>query len=85
MLIHRASYRFDLASQAIYDFVWNEYCSWYIELSKPVLWDENADPAIVKGTRRTLIRVLEAILRMAHPIIPFITESIWQSIKTLFE
>jgi valyl-tRNA synthetase len=77
------NYRFDLASQAIYEFIWNEYCGWYLELSKPVLWDENVSPALQKGTRRTLIRVLETTLRMAHPLIPFITEEIWQQINTL--
>ncbi|PCJ91717.1 MAG: valine--tRNA ligase [Porticoccaceae bacterium] len=78
-----ANYRFDLASQAIYEFIWSEYCGWYLELSKPVLWDDNASPALKKGTRRTLIRVLETTLRMAHPLMPFITEEIWQQIKVL--
>lgn len=76
-------YRLDLASQAIYDFIWNEYCSWYIELSKPVFFDENSTAAQLKGTRHTLINVLECILRLAHPIMPFITEAIWQRVKPL--
>ncbi len=77
------NYRFDLASQAIYDFIWNEYCDWYLELSKPVLWDDSASDALKTGTRRTLIRVLEASLRLAHPLMPFITEEIWQRIAPL--
>jgi len=80
---HYANYRFDLMSQAIYEFTWNEYCDWYLELSKPVLWDDHASDTIKRGTRRTLVRVLEALLRLAHPIMPFITEEIWLSIRNL--
>jgi valyl-tRNA synthetase len=77
------NYRFDLASQAVYEFIWNEYCDWYLELSKPVLWDEDASEALKTGTRRTLIRVLETALRLAHPFMPFISEEIWQRVATL--
>ncbi len=73
-----ANYRFDLVSQAVYDFFWNEYCDWYLELSKPILWDANASDANKNAARYTLLSVLEQSLRLAHPLIPFITEEIWQ-------
>ena len=76
-------FRFDLAANAVYEFIWNQYCDWYLELSKPVLWDENAPAARTRGTRRTLVRVLEAALRLTHPFMPFITEEIWQRIAPL--
>ena len=74
------NYRFDLASQALYEFIWNEYCDWYLELSKPVLWDDNAADAAKRGTRHTLLQVLEKMLRLVHPFMPFITEEIWQTV-----
>jgi valyl-tRNA synthetase len=76
-------YRFDLTSQAIYEFTWNEYCDWYLELSKPALLDANGDDAGLRGARRTLVEVLEVLLRLSHPLIPFITEAIWQRIAPL--
>jgi len=77
------SYRFDLVAAAIYDFTWNEFCDWYLELSKPVLNDPSASDAAKRGTRRTLVQTLETLLRLAHPIMPFITEEIWQKLKPL--
>ena len=80
---HIDNYRFDLAAKAMYEFVWYEYCDWYLELTKPVLSKHNDNAAAKRGTRRTLVQVLEAALRMMHPIMPFITEEIWQSVKDL--
>jgi valyl-tRNA synthetase len=77
------NYRFDLASQALYDFVWNEFCDWYLELSKPVLWDDATATSEQLGARRTLITVLEKSLRMLHPFMPFLTEEIWQTVGPL--
>ena len=76
------NYRFDLASQLIYDFIWNEYCDWYLELSKVTLRNSE-DEARLRGVRRTLIRVLEESLRVLHPLMPFITEEIWQNVAPL--
>ncbi len=78
-----SQYRLDLASQAVYEFIWNEYCDWYLELSKPVLYNDDADPALKRGTRRTLIQVMEATLRLLHPFMPFISEDIWQRVAPL--
>ncbi|HDL6509464.1 TPA: valine--tRNA ligase [Yersinia enterocolitica] len=75
------TYRFDLAAGILYEFTWNQFCDWYLELAKPVM--NSGSEAELRGTRHTLIEVLEALLRLAHPIIPYITETIWQRVKTL--
>ena len=74
-----ARYRFDLYANAVYEFAWHEYCDWYLEITKPVLFDERAHPRQAAAARRTLVDVLEALLRIAHPIVPFVTEALWRN------
>jgi len=76
-----ALYRFDLASQALYEFTWNEFCDWFLELSKPAL--NGTDETAIASTRYTLVHVLETLLRALHPLIPFVTEEIWQNVRPL--
>ena len=77
---HLKTYRLDLAAQSIYDFTWHEFCDWYLELSKPVLQSDDTSDAEKRGTQRTLIDILEALLRLMHPLMPFVTEEIWQQV-----
>ncbi len=81
---HFKQYRFDLIANCIYDFIWHAYCDWYLELSKPVLTG-NADEATQRGNRYTLLAVLESTLKLLHPLMPFITEAIWQQVAPLLE
>lgn len=78
-------YRFDLMTQALYEFTWNEYCDWYLELSKYILNNPNATAAELCGTRNTLLTVLETLLRLMHPTMPFITEEIWQKLAPMLK
>jgi valyl-tRNA synthetase len=77
------NYRFDIAAQTLQEFVWNEYCDWYVELSKPVLWDDEANPEAAAAARHTLLSILEKSLRLMHPFMPYITEEVWQRIAPL--
>lgn len=76
-------YRFDMIAQRVYEFTWSEYCDWYLELAKCTLTDPQVSPALQRGTRRTLLEVLETLLRLLHPLIPFITEEIWQTVAPM--
>ena len=80
---HIAGYRFDLVARDLYEFVWNDYCDWYIELSKAVIYDDASPHESKQAARHTLVKVLEEILRLLHPIMPYITEELWQRVSVL--
>jgi len=80
---HTNEYRFDLATQALFQFSKNDYCDWYLELSKPILNSDNSTEAQKCGTRHTLVNILESMMRLLHPMIPFVTEEIWQRLKPM--
>src|SRR5690606_15641385 len=83
---HFATYRFDLLAQSLYEFAWNEYCDWFVELAKPALSNaegpalQGSDAAAADSTRHTLLHVLESLLRLLHPLIPFVTEQLWRQV-----
>ncbi|MBT5443964.1 MAG: valine--tRNA ligase [Gammaproteobacteria bacterium] len=76
------TYRFDLAAKEIYEYVWDEFCDWYLELTKPILNSDDATQAQKLGTQQTLARILESVLRLAHPFLPFLTEELWQKVPS---
>ena len=82
---HFKQYRFDLLAKVLYEFTWNEYCDWYLELSKSILNNPDTTDAQLRGTRYTLVNVLETLLRLMHPVMPFITEEIWQKIALMID
>ncbi len=77
---HFGNYRLDLAAQTVYEFTWHEFCDWYLELSKPVLQSDESSAEQKRGTRQTLIEVLETLLRLLHPMMPFVTDEIWEQV-----
>ena len=75
-----STYRFDLYANSLYEFIWHNFCDWYLELTKPVFWNEAQDPAAKAAAQHTLLTTLEGVLRLTHPVMPFITEALWQEV-----